>query len=97
MNAIDAMDSVQSRNKMILFSTNFKNNECRLMVRDSGPGIGKEDLDQIFDPFYSNKSNGDGMGIGLSVTQQIVNSLGGNIEAQNNKEGGACFKVSIPV
>jgi len=96
-NAIDAMDSVENNNKMITFSTKFNNKECMLMVRDSGPGISNEDIDQIFDPFYSNKTKGDGMGIGLSVTQQIVNSLGGNIKAKNNKEGGACFTVSIPV
>lgn len=96
-NAIDAMDSINNNNKKITFVTNYENDECLLKVRDNGPGICEEDLDQIFDPFFSNKSNGDGMGIGLSVTQQIVSSLGGNIKVENNKEGGACFTVSIPV
>ena len=96
-NAIDAMDSINNNNKKITFATNFENDECLLKIRDNGPGICAEDLDRIFDPFFSSKSSGDGMGIGLSVTQQIVISLGGTIKAENNKEGGACFTVAIPV
>lgn len=64
-------------------------------VRDSGPGIAAEALPRIFEPFFSTKAKGTGLG--LAIAKEVINAHGGNISAANNKGGGACFTVSLPV
>lgn len=63
-------------------------------IRDGGPGIAPNDLDRIFDGFFTTKN--DGMGIGLSVCQSIIAAHGGNISAENHAKGGAVFRVVLP-
>ncbi|MFC3117901.1 sensor histidine kinase [Jhaorihella thermophila] len=62
-------------------------------VADNGPGI--VDPDRIFEPFYSTKEVGGGMGLGLSISYGIVQSFGGNIRGANSPEGGAVFTVEL--
>ena len=69
----------------------------RLLVTDSGPGIPAELLETIFDPFVTTKPSGAGTGLGLAVTQAILEGLGGTIRASNAVGGGACFEVVLPV
>ena len=70
-------------------------------VEDTGPGIPDEKVDQIFEPFErleeNNSSVSEGVGLGLSITRQLVETLGGTISAGNNKDRGAHFRVSLPV
>ncbi len=66
-----------------------------LTVRDNGPGI--EDLDNLFEPFYTTKAPGDGVGLGLAISSGIVNDLGGRLVARNGRSGGAVFEVTLPV
>ena len=66
----------------------------RFSIRDNGPGIAEENLDRIFDGFFTTK--GDGMGIGLAVCQSIIAAHGGSIAASNHHEGGACFELTLP-
>jgi two-component system C4-dicarboxylate transport sensor histidine kinase DctB len=63
-------------------------------VRDNGPGI--EDLDALFEPFYTTKQPGDGVGLGLAISSGIVNDLGGRLTARNAPSGGAVFEVVLP-
>ncbi len=63
-------------------------------IHDSGPGIADEDLDRIFDSFFSTKSAG--MGIGLTICKSIVTSHGGSIVASNHPDGGAQFEFTLP-
>ena len=63
-------------------------------VRDNGPGI--EDLDALFEPFYTTKQPGDGVGLGLAISSGIVNDLGGRLTARNAPNGGAVFEVVLP-
>jgi signal transduction histidine kinase len=63
-------------------------------VTDHGPGIRPEDLPRIFEPFFSTRGS---TGLGLSVCQAIALAHGGNITAENREEGGACFRVEIPL
>ncbi|HTU09967.1 MAG TPA: ATP-binding protein [Allosphingosinicella sp.] len=66
----------------------------RFVIRDNGPGIAAEDLDRVFDGFFTTKA--DGMGIGLAVCQSIIAAHGGTIVAANHPDGGALFRFSLP-
>ena len=67
-----------------------------IKVTDNGPGIPKEDLEHIFDPFCTRKKK-MGLGVGLSVCHDIVKSHGGTITAGNGPEGGAVFTIKLPL
>jgi two-component system, NtrC family, C4-dicarboxylate transport sensor histidine kinase DctB len=66
-----------------------------VLVRDTGPGIGEEISQQMFDPFFTTKSPGNGLGLGLSISYNIVNDFGGTLAARNHPEGGAEFSVTL--
>jgi signal transduction histidine kinase len=80
-------------------SERFAIGERAVVVRieDSGPGIPAEYLEKIFDPFFSTKPTGRGTGLGLSVSQQIVEMHGGTIEVGNRETGGARVTVTLKV
>ncbi len=65
-----------------------------LSVRDNGRGIA--DLDQLFEPFYTTKKPGDGLGLGLAISSSIVADLGGRLSARNGERGGAVFEIHLP-
>ena len=67
-----------------------------LTVKDTGPGIPSEHLPQIFQPFFTTKSEGKGTGLGLASCRDIANVLNGRIEASNMELGGACFRILLP-
>jgi two-component system NtrC family sensor kinase len=64
---------------------------------DDGPGIPKENLPSIFDPFYTTKRPGRGTGLGLSICKSVMKEHSGSVEAANSPEGGAVFTVTLPV
>jgi PAS domain S-box-containing protein len=64
---------------------------------DDGPGIPKENLSSIFDPFYTTKRPGRGTGLGLSICKSVMKEHMGSVEAANSPEGGAVFTVTLPV
>jgi PAS domain S-box-containing protein len=64
---------------------------------DDGPGIPKESLPSIFDPFYTTKRPGRGTGLGLSICKSVIKEHNGSVEAANSAEGGAVFTVALPV
>ncbi len=71
-------------------------NYIELSVADTGHGIPQENLDKIFDPYFTTKDPGKGTGLGLSVTRNIVNKLGGAIWVESVPGNGACFTVLLP-
>ncbi len=66
-------------------------------VTDNGAGVAPEALPRLFDPFYTTKPTGEGMGLGLAITHSIVVSHGGRIEVENLPGGGARFRVHLPL
>jgi len=63
---------------------------------DSGVGIAPEDMNRIFEPFFSTKDNGDGTGLGLSISYRIIQNHGGRIEAESREGEGTTFRVFLP-
>jgi len=80
----------------ISIKTNIENVDIVIEVSDTGPGILKEDLAHIFDPFYTGKKK-MGMGVGLSICNGIIKDHAGNITVKNSPEGGAVFTITLPV
>ncbi|GAB6146652.1 PAS domain-containing sensor histidine kinase [Desulfocicer niacini] len=66
-----------------------------LAIADNGPGIAKEDMELIFDPFFSH--NPEGFGLGLSITHTIVEEHGGKITVESDLDRGTCFSIHLPV
>jgi two-component system, NtrC family, sensor histidine kinase HydH len=63
-------------------------------VRDYGPGLKEEERERIFEPFFTTRTNGTGLG--LSVARRVVEMHGGRLEADNHREGGAVFRITLP-
>ncbi|WP_114966382.1 sensor histidine kinase [Alkalilacustris brevis] len=91
-NALDATHGVEHAEIGILLS---QGDTATLMVRDNGHGI--EELDSLFEPFYTTKKPGDGVGLGLAISSGIVSDLGGRLMAHNAPGGGAVFEVQLPI
>ena len=72
-------------------------NAVSVSFHDDGPGIAKEYLSSIFDPFYTTKRPGRGTGLGLSICKSVMKEHNGSVEAANSPEGGAVFTVSLPM
>lgn len=70
--------------------------DVTLTVRDTGQGIPKENLDRIFEPFFSTKGPGEGTGLGLFVTRGIIEKLGGTIKVESRIGHGASFCIKLP-
>jgi signal transduction histidine kinase len=93
VNAIDAMSDMPSAERRIVVSTARDGNSADLSVSDAGPGIPAEKLKKVFEPFFSTKS--EGMGMGLSIARTIVEAHGGQLSAKNRAGGGAVFSVML--
>jgi two-component system C4-dicarboxylate transport sensor histidine kinase DctB len=91
-NALDATKLVKNPRVDIILAAG---EIASLTVRDNGPGI--EDLDALFEPFYTTKQPGDGVGLGLAISSGIVNDLGGRLMARNGQNGGAVFEIQLPM
>jgi signal transduction histidine kinase len=95
LNACEAMKDADDRTRLILLKTERDDgNRVRLSVRDSGTGLGAEPADRLFDPFYTTKAGG--MGIGLFVSRSIIESHQGRLRATSNDGPGATFSFSLP-
>jgi signal transduction histidine kinase len=65
-------------------------------ISDNGAGIQAADLPRLFDPFFTTRTPGEGLGLGLSVCHQIATSLGGRIEVESQVGEGSTFRVLLP-
>ncbi len=90
-NAMNAMEK-QERRCIKLTAFYCDQNLC-VTIHDNGPGIKQEHLAQIFDPFFTTRESG--LGLGLSISHRIIESMGGSLKAANHPEGGAIFTMEL--
>jgi PAS domain S-box-containing protein len=95
MNAIEAMKSTGKERRHLQFSVAPAGDLARISVSDSGPGIAKQDWETVFEPFYTTKTNGTGMG--LSVCRAIVEAHGGMIWLEPNAPTGVNAIITLPM
>jgi PAS domain S-box-containing protein len=96
LNAIDAMSPIRDRAPELTIVSGMDGPDAVLVeVRDTGPGLDREHAAQVFEPFYTTKP--DGLGIGLSISRSIVEAHGGRMEVDFNEPHGAVFRFSLPV
>lgn len=96
-NAVQAMNEGGTM-KIKIVETEHHDKSCvAVIISDTGKGIAPENLEKVFDPFYTTKDIGQGTGLGLAVSRRIIEEHGGTIEAANNADGGATFTVYLPL
>lgn len=93
---MNGVQAVEDRGN-ISISTRRKDDHVLIEIEDDGPGISKEVLDKIFDPFFSTKEQGKGTGLGLSVSYGIIREHNGEIKVQSTPGHGTRFTVIIPL
>jgi C4-dicarboxylate-specific signal transduction histidine kinase len=93
VNAMDAMADTPSENRIISIRTSRVENLAQLSVSDRGSGIPEDKLKQVFEPFFTSKA--EGMGVGLSIARTIIDAHHGQVSAKNRVDGGASFRVRL--
>jgi signal transduction histidine kinase len=92
----NAIDAVGDDGGTIRISTRATGEDILIEVADTGPGVPPELRQKVFDPFFTTKEVGKGMGLGLSLSYQIVDKHGGTLTVGDAPEGGALFSLRIP-
>jgi two-component system NtrC family sensor kinase len=80
----------------IAITTSLVGKQIMVEFADNGPGLSEDALKKVFEPFYTTKKMGSGTGIGLAISYNIMERLGGSIEARNGVQGGCIFRVTLP-
>ncbi|BEP94856.1 ATP-binding protein [Acidovorax sp. A79] len=94
----NALDAVESRaERLVRVAVRQKGRHAVISVSDTGGGIAPEAMQRLFEPFYTTKPAGAGLGLGLALSQSIVESFGGRIEARNLDRQGALFTITLEV
>ena len=96
LNALDVLGEVSEPPRDVTVESRMNGEtEIVVSVRDTGKGIGEKDIRSVFDPFYTTKENG--LGLGLSISRSIIEAHGGRLSAAENPGRGATFSFSLPV
>jgi signal transduction histidine kinase len=95
VNGIDAMRDTPAKTRIISIQSSRAENFAELSVSDHGPGIPDDKLNEIFEPFFTSKA--EGMGMGLSIARTIIEAHDGQIWAENRDYGGASFRIRLPL
>jgi two-component system C4-dicarboxylate transport sensor histidine kinase DctB len=93
-NGVDAMRETERR--LLNLSISIDRELVEIVLSDSGTGIEEENLSELFNPFFTTKEVGKGLGLGLSISYRIIADFGGTIRAMNNSGAGASFVVRLP-
>ncbi|GAB2721192.1 sensor histidine kinase [Halomonas garicola] len=94
-NALQAVQDTQAPRLGIILTTGPAH--ASLSITDNGPGIAEAHLSQVFEPFFTTRAPGTGLGLGLSISARIMEDLGGSLTAANRPEGGAAFTLTLPL
>jgi PAS domain S-box-containing protein len=95
MNAAQAIPPGQASRNEVAIRARSEGDHVIVEVHDSGPGIARDDLGRIFEPFYTTKAIGEGTGLGLSVCHGIVKSVGGELQVDSEPGKGSTFRVTL--
>ena len=96
-NAITALNSVKQKDKNVLIRTRHGLDHILIEVSDNGPGIDAKIQDRIFSPFFTTNEKSEGTGMGLYIVRNILKFYNSDIQAGNNRDGGAVFSVKINI
>ncbi|MBW2702284.1 MAG: HAMP domain-containing protein [Deltaproteobacteria bacterium] len=91
----NSTESMMEHGGVLTISTQRQSGQVEVRIDDTGRGIDAQSMEHIFDPFFSTRDAGTGLG--LSLTQQIINEHGGNIRCESRPEQGTCFVVQLPI
>jgi len=94
LNAMDAVNDNPPERRLVTLRARPAGATAELGVSDSGHGIPADQLLRVFEPFFSSKP--DGLGLGLAISRDIIKGHGGNLWAENNAAGGATFRFTLP-
>jgi signal transduction histidine kinase len=94
MNAVEAADTTAESQTEVLVTSLNDENQVTVAIRDSGVGIDPKNLDQLFNPFFTTKPHG--MGMGLPISRSTIESHGGRLWATSNPSRGATFQFTLP-
>ena len=94
-NALEAVGEMPAG--LIRLSTTRQGNTLTFLIGDNGPGIQAEDMQHLFEAFFTTKASGKGLGLGLSISYRLARDMRGNLVAANCPQGGACFTLELQV
>jgi C4-dicarboxylate-specific signal transduction histidine kinase len=94
-NALDAMQDQSQRR--IVITARAGHDGVTLSISDNGPGIAASVLERLFEPFFSSKLAGKGLGLGLALSRDVVQEMGGRLTATNGAGSGAVFRIVLPL
>jgi signal transduction histidine kinase len=86
----------ESYEPTIFVSTRKRNDKIEIRVQDNGMGISKSLVDKVFQPFFTTKPTGQGTGLGLSLSYDIIKAHGGELKVETEDGKGATFVVKLP-
>jgi C4-dicarboxylate-specific signal transduction histidine kinase len=95
LNAMDALDHLMSEDRRIIVSVQNADSQAEIKISDTGPGIPTDILARVFEPFYTTKA--EGLGMGLAISRDIIEAHGGHLNARNNERAGATFTIILPL
>jgi C4-dicarboxylate-specific signal transduction histidine kinase len=94
LNGMEAMASVPGTRRLAVHTARSVSGAAEISVSDDGSGIPSDRMSRLFEPFFSTKK--EGMGLGLSIARSLVEAQGGRIWAENNSSAGATFRIALP-
>lgn len=95
LNALQAMEQVDASQRRLVLTLGTQGDTAELSVADRGPGIAPDVLPRLFEPFFSTRQGG--LGLGLSLCESLAQGMGGSITAAHMPEGGAVFRLRLPL
>ena len=95
MNALQAMDGVEPAQRELTVTARNDGEHAELAIADRGPGIPAEAMPRLFEPFFSTREGG--LGLGLSLCETLAQGMGGSLTADNRPDGGAVFRLRLPL